>query len=259
MERLSLPRPSGGIIVRGHVRAYLRQPWRHRWGPWELAAEAHNIATNYALAAYASWVAGTYNTPNAGAATANIPAPGYVALGTGTGTPAVTDAFGFAEVYGTRIPLSFTQVLPVSGGIEADLTAGYQPTALSGTYTEAMLLDAPTGTAAVGTGGVLAGASSLPLAAGAPAVTGGGVAGTYETIYIDDGADSEYASIATTAAAGAASWALQAPLAHAHAAATPIVAFGPHLWAHSNISLSVPPGTQGSLQWSIPFDAIPDS
>lgn len=251
MGRLTVAR----LGVSGRVRVSVRDPG----GPWRLIAQQHNIATNFALAAYASWVAGTYNTPNAGAATANIVAPGYVALGNGSGTPSVTDLFPYAEVYGTRIALSFTQVLSVTGGIEAVLTAGYQPNAITGTFTEAALLDQPTGSAAVGTGGVSSGASTLPLAAGAPAVTGGTQAGNYETIYIDDGADSEYAAIATSAAAGASSWSLQSPLQYSHAAATPIAAFGPNLWAHSTISFAVASGQQASVAWSITFSAVPDA
>lgn len=210
-----------------------------------------NTACQYGLAAYASWITGVYNTPLAGGAT-NIVGPGYVALGTGTAVPAVGDLTGFAEVYGTRKPITYTQLFT---GDTAMLVSNYLSTDPSGTFTETMLFDADVGSAAIGTGGAPAAATEIPLGAGAPAVLGGSAAGQYTTAYIDDGASSEYIGLAAPAAAGAYSWFLRAPLQYPHAAAVPIVVFTGNLFGHSAIS-ETKSSTQGmTLQWSIPMTA----
>jgi len=245
-------RPRDSIAVGGAVRIFERwpdEPW-----PGHLAAEGPNTAVMYGLSAYCSWIAGTYNTPIAGGA-ANIIAPGYISLGTGTATPQLSDVFGFAETYGTRQLITYTSVMATTGGVEADLILNYAVSAITGTFSEAMLLDAPTGSAAVGSGGATGGSTTLALASGAPAVTGGSAPGQYETIYINDGSASEYCAIASSAAAGASSWTLQQPLQHNHAANTPIVVFGGNLFAHSPITYTVASGTQPAVFWTIPLIA----
>lgn len=211
-----------------------------------------NTATQYGLLAYASWIAGTYNTPSAGGAT-NMVGPGYVALGTGTGTPGVGDLTGFAETNGTRVQLAFTQVFT---GNTALLVANWASPGPTGNFTEAMLFDQPVGSAAVGSGGVSAGATTLPLAAGAPAVIGGSQPGQYTTAYINDGASSEYIGLGAAASAGASSWTLRSALQYAHVAATPIVVFTGNLFAHASITADNSGGSSGiAVQWDLPFSA----
>ncbi len=234
------------MAVSGYVTAWLRSPG----GAWvQSGPPVHNIATNWALQTLASWYLGVSNVPGSPNA---ILAPTYVALGIGSGTASTTDLFGWAEQYGTRTPISYTALYQ---GTTAQATASYQSTQANGTWSEAMFFDSDVGAASVGAAGVLAGATSLPLASGAPAVTGGSIAGQYETIYLNDATHPEYCSIATTAAAGAPSWTLQAGLKYAHAASTPIIVFGGNLWAHSSISVAKAAGQQLSVQWSVPFAA----
>ncbi len=65
---------------------------------------SHNIALNYAFSAFAQWIAGVNNQgQNA------VFAPSVVALGSGTGTPAVTDTGLFAAIAGATASLSYVQ------------------------------------------------------------------------------------------------------------------------------------------------------
>ena len=239
---------SAGITVAGSVRLWIRRPG----GAWRLLGQYHNTATTYALTTLAQWWMGVGNisgTPGA------ILAPGYIALGTGTATPTSADQTMFAEANGTRKALTYNDLTTTTTGLVA---TNYQTTEAVGTWSEVGLLDAPVGAAAVGAGGVLATATTLPLAAGAPAVIGGSAPGQYTTAYINDGASSEYIGLAATAAAGAASWALRTGLAHSHAAAVPIVVFNGNLWAHAAISPAEVKAAGDTLaaQWLAPFSAV---
>lgn len=239
-------RPRNPLRFGGSVEIVLLGPdgqplSRQRW---------RNTATQYGLLAYASWITGTFNTPTVGGAT-NMPGPAYVALGNGSGTPGSGDITGFAEVYGTRTPLAYTQVFT---GDTAMLVANYPSPGPSGTFTETMLFDQATGSASVGTGGASAGATTLPLGSGAPAVAGGSAPGQYTTAYIDD-ANPEYIALAAAASAGAASWSLQSGLQYAHAAGAAIVVFTGNLFAHASVTLNNSAQNGIAVQWSIPVTA----
>lgn len=244
---LGSPPAASDVRVRTNVRAYLRAAS----GLWVPAGEWRNTVTTLGLTRLAQWWGGSSNTAgNPGV----LAPPGYVALGTGTGTPSTADQSLYAEAYGTRAALTYTLLLTTTTGLVA---TSYTTTQANGTWTEVGLFDSATGSAAVGTGGVSSGTTTLPLAAGAPAVTGGSTPGLYTTAYVNDGANSEYVSIATSAAAGASSWTLQAALQHAHAAATPVVVFGGVLLAHASLSPSLvkPNGQSLLVQWSTTFAA----
>lgn len=240
-------RASGGVRVRGSVSVVLVGPD----GTPRAPRRYPNTATQYGLLAYASWITGVYNTPNVGGAT-NLPGPAFVALGNGTGTPGTGDLTGFAEVDGTRAPLAYTQVF---SGDTAMLVANYPSPGPPGTFTEAMLFDQPAGSAVVGAAGASAGATTLPLAGGVPAVIGGSAPGQYTTAYIADGANSEYVALGAPAGAGASSWSLRAPLQYAHAAGVAIVVFTGNLFAHSAITIDNTSQNGIAVQWSIPVSA----
>lgn len=234
---LSVVRPLVQVTVAARDARTGRFLWRRRY---------KNTLTNYALATVAQWLAGTANVPGG---SGGLVSPAYVALGNGSGTPAPTDIAAFAEVDGARVLASSAQQYQTYYA----MIVGFFGTAPAVNYTEAVLLDGPTGSAGVGTGGVAQGAASLPLAAGAPAVTGSATAGQRTTVYFNDGTNSEYAAIAASASSGASSWTLAAGLAHAHAAAVPIVVFGGNAWAHvslSNADLSAG-GQTLTVQWKI--------
>lgn len=231
--------------IGGIVRVARRRPS----GVWE--ASYHNTQTNWALYSLAEWYLGTSNTSgNTGA----ILPPTYIALGTGSTTtgPQVSDIAMYAETYGTRQAISYTAIY---GGNEAQLTTTYATTAAVGSWSEAGFWDSNVGSATVGSAGATQGSTTLPLGANAPAVAGGSTAGQYNTAYINDGANSEYISLAASASSGATSWSLQSALLHAHAAATPIVVFVGNLWAHVAFSPAVTKssGEQLSVQWAVPF------
>ncbi|MDE3095766.1 MAG: hypothetical protein KGK07_07180 [Chloroflexota bacterium] len=235
------------VRVRTNVRAYLRAGC----GLWLPVGEWRNTVTTLGLTRLAQWWGGSSNTAgNPGV----LAPPGYVALGTGTGTPSTADQFMFAETDGTRAALTYTLLLTTTTELVA---TSYTTTQANGTWTEVGLWDSDVGSATVGTGGVSSGTTTLPLGASAPAVTGGSTPGLYTTAYVSDGTNSEYISIATSAAADASSWTLQANLQYAHAAATPIVVFNGTLWAHASLSPSLvkPNGQSLLLQWSATFAA----
>ncbi len=232
-----------GIGVGGSVRVCLTGPRGRR------VIAGHNIATNYALQGYAQWAMGV---PNGPFATGAVVAPQYIAVGTWGGTCSTTDLFLFGEVARSRQAAQYSNLYQ---GTTAQLTASWPPGAITGTILEAGLFDAPIEGANVGTGGVAAGATTLPVANGPPAVTGGSTPGRYETIWIDDGASSEYCALAASADDLATSWTLQTALQYGHAAGVVIQVFGPNLWAHASIDATVDATDQMSIQWSIPFTA----
>lgn len=236
-----------GIAVGGYVEAIVTDL---RTGTYrEERKRFRNTATDWSFYACASWMA--YQAQNNPAASGAVLPPAYIAVGTGTigQTPAVTDTNMFMEQYDTRRAFTFSTVY---NGYTAQLSLAYLATDPDGTYTDAGLWDAPTQTVDL-SAAVLAGATTLPLDSGAPAVNGGTIAGQYTTAYINDGSSSEYVSIATTASAGATSWTLQSGLTYAHAIGTPVVAFVGHLFAHSAINVTKGYGQQLTIQWSIPF------
>lgn len=226
-------RPKAKIRITDNVILTLRTP--EGLLIWEETFE--NTLTNYAASAIANVLAGFATT-----------LPGYIALGSGNGTPSASDAYLWSEIYGTRNALAYTNTLGPQAQYSTTWASGILGEPTSITYTEAGLLDAAVGSAAVKAGGVSSGATTLPLASGAPAV-GGLTNGFYETIYINDGANSEYASIATTANAGASSWTLVSGLQYSHAAGIPITVFGSNLWAHVAINQTVQAGQVLTCQW----------
>lgn len=205
-----------------------------------------NTLSNYALAAGAQWFAGVANVPGGG----GVVGPNYVALGNGVGTPAATDTAAFAEVNGARVSCSSRSQYQT---YYAMLVGFFAATVPQIKYTEAILSDGTVGAATVGAGGVLAAATTLPLGASAPAVTGSATAGQRMTAYINDGANSEYVQIAASAVAGASSWTLAAGLAHAHAATIPIVVFTGNIFAHVNLTnADLSAGSETlTVQWKI--------
>lgn len=213
--------------------------------------QGHNIGTNWARYAIAEWYLG----PTSGSSNSGIGAivpPNYIAVGNGTGTASQVDTNMFQyEQTGMRRATTYASLY---NGYTAQLTLAYTATDPKGTFTDYGLWDALPGTASVGAAGATSGSTTLPLASGAPAVYGGTTAGQYSTIYIVDGTNSEYASIATTATAGASSWTLQSALAHSHAAGVSITVFNGHLWAHTQGSVTVGTGQQLSVQWSVPIN-----
>lgn len=148
--------------------------------------------------------------------------PLYIALGTGTGTHSRVDLGLFAEAYGTRLPYSFESVYQA---FASQISTNYTVANPQGTYTEAALFDQDVATTSL-TASVSAGATSLPVdGSTSPGVNGSTLAGQYTTIYIADTTNPEYASIATTALAGATTWTLQSGLQYAHASGVGITAF----------------------------------
>lgn len=239
---------TAGVRLRLNVRGFTRRPG----GAWQLAGAWRNTATGYALTSLAQWWLGT---PNVSGNPSVVLPPGYIAVGTGSGTPSTADQFMFAETYGTRVVVTYNELLTSTTGL---LAASWQPSAtITGTWTETGMWDAAPGSAAVGSAGVSQGATTLPVASGAPAVVGGSTAGQYTTIYIADATNPEYASINASAAAGASSWTLQAALKHAHAGGTAVTVFNGNLWAHAALSPSfvVASGSAALIQWSATFAA----
>lgn len=220
--------------------------FRDRRGRFTRRQRYKNTLSNYALAAVAQWLSGTSNVSGGG----GVVGPNYVALGNGVGLPAPTDIAAFAEVNGARVLCSSrSQYLTYY----AMLVGFFAATVPQIKYTEAILTDGAVGAATVGTGGVLAAATTLPLGASAPAVTGSATAGQRMTAYINDGASSEYVQIATTAAASATSWTLATGLTYAHAAAIPIVVFTGNIFTHVNLTnADLSAGSETlTVQWKI--------
>ena len=170
----------------------------------------HNTATNWARAVIASLLITAPNTENT---VFTLSRPLYISLGTGTQTPSNTDLAMFSETYGMRIPISYTSSLQA---FVAQFSANYQTTDPNGTFYEAGLWDSNVSTVTLGAVAE-AGQTSITLSGSTPAVNGSTIPGQYNTIYISDGENSEYASIATTATAGATTWQLQNGLQYAHA------------------------------------------
>ncbi len=72
---------------------------------------SHNIANNHAFSAFASWIGGVNNTGYN-----PVSPPTQIQLGSGTGTPAISDTGLFATITGTLTTLSYVQTnAPTSG------------------------------------------------------------------------------------------------------------------------------------------------
>ncbi|MHB1937061.1 MAG: hypothetical protein ACYCOR_10805 [Acidobacteriaceae bacterium] len=245
-NRNGVLRPSP-IAFGGVVRAIVSEPS----GRIVSDETFHNTATNWSFYACASWYSN--QAANNGGSVGGISPPGYIAVGTGAGLPApsVTDTAMFMEQYNTRRAFTFVSNYQ---GYTAQMTLSYAATDPDGTYTDAGLYDSLPKTVALASN-VAVGVTTLPLAAGAPAVQGGTIAGQYNTAYINDTVNPEYVSIATTAAAGATSWTIQSPTLYSHLAGVQIVAFTGNLFAHSAITVTKGYGQQLTIQWSVPFQA----
>lgn len=245
-KRNGILRPSA-ISVGGLVRAIVTD----RSGEVVSDDTFANTATNWSFYACASWYSN--QASNSKGAIGGVAPPGYIAVGTGTLalTPSITDTSMFMEQYNTRRAFTFVSVYQ---GYTAQMTLSYTATDPDGTYTDAGLWDSLPQTVDLASN-IAAGVTTIPLASGAPAVSGGTVAGQYTTAYINDTTNPEYISIATTASAGASSWTIQSPTAYSHLAGVPIVAFTGNLFAHSAINVTKGYGQQLTIQWSVPFQA----
>jgi hypothetical protein len=155
----------------------------------------------------------------------------------------------FAEVFGTRKAFSYTSSMQA---YVAQMTSNYGTTDPTGTFTEAGLWDADVSTISLAADSVV-GATSITVPSDAPAVQGSTTPGQYTTIYISDGSNSEYASIALSTSSGATTWQLQAPLQYSHSSGVSITAFTGNLWGH--VAFAAPGETKGQgqilvVQWS---------
>lgn len=212
--------------------------------------EHENTATDWARAVLAQLLITPPNSENTSLSQSR---PLYIALGTGTQTPSRTDSNMFSEVYGTRKAISYTSAFQA---YVAQMTVNYQTTDPNGTFFEAGLWDANVSTTSL-TANAAAGATSISVPSTAPTVQGSTTPGQYTTIYISDGANSEYASIATSTSAGATTWQLQSGLKYAHNSSLSITAFTGNLFAHLKFSGSgETKGTGQALvvQWSMYVD-----
>ena len=209
-----------------------------------------NTATDWARAVLAQLL---ITPPNSENTLLSQSRPLYIALGTGTQTPSRTDCNMFAESYSTRKAISYTSAFQA---YVAQMTVNYQTTDPNGTFFEAGLWDSNVSTTSLAAN-VAAGATSISVPSTAPAVQGSTTPGQYTTIYISDGANSEYASIATSTSAGATTWQLQSGLKYAHNNGVAITAFTGNLFAHVKFSgAGETKGTGQALvvQWSMYVD-----
>lgn len=231
--------PFDGLVIRGRVIITVRDE-RGR----VIDEQVHtNTVTNWTRALIASFLAG--DTINIGSGASVQPSlPAYIALGTGTGTPAVTDQAMFAETYNTRKQYAFRDVLQ---GYYAQTVVNYSSSDPNGTYTELGLWDQPTQSVTLAAN-VSAGATSIMLSGNTPQMYQG------QQIYISDGANSEYATLAHGANAGATTWTLKSGLQYAHSSGVTVVAFGGNLLAHvvlSGSGIQITTGQTVTVQWQI--------
>ncbi|MHB1681583.1 MAG: hypothetical protein ACYCYO_01965 [Bacilli bacterium] len=194
--------------------------------------EADNTATDWARAMMASMLTGGNM----------MSLPTYIALGNGTGIAQPSNQWMNGEIALTRKPYSYRSVFQV---YTAQITVNYQTTDPDGTFTTAGLWDGPS-LATTLAAAVSAGATTITVPSGAPQVYQG------ESIYLSDGANSEYATLASTPTG--TTWTLTAGLQYAHAASVPITVFGGNLWAlvyFSGSGVTKGVGNQLVIQWSI--------
>lgn len=174
--------------------------------------ESKNTATDWARAMMASMLTGGMMDSM----------PTYIALGTGTGTSQPSDQYMVAETFLTRKPYSYRSTFQV---YTAQITVNYATTDPNGTFTEGGLWDSPPTTTSL----------SAAAASGAPTISADASTAppVYQNmgIYINDSANPEYATIATTTSG--TTWTITAPLKYAHASGTSVVAFTGNLWAHT--------------------------
>jgi len=154
-------------------------------------------------------------------------------------TPSVNDSALSQERYLTRAQADtgYTQTSL------AVLLHTYQTTDPSGSFSEAGLWDSATKTATLAAQ-ANPGATTLTLAASAPAVSAG------TQLFFP--AVGEYATVATAAAAGATTWTLTDQLLLTHANGATVSVMSGNLWAHVALTGVSKTGTQLlSLQWEI--------
>ncbi|WDL96953.1 hypothetical protein [Alicyclobacillus sp. ALC3] len=194
-------------------------------------------------------------TPPNGESTAiTMSRPSYISLGIGQQSPSRTDSAMFSEVYGTRKKISYTSSFQA---FVAQFTVNYLTSDPNGTWYEAGVWDADVSATTLAAN-ASAGATSISVPSTSPVVLGSTAPGQYNTIYIEDGANSEYASIAQTTSAGATTWQLQSGLQYAHASGVIITAFTGNLCNHVNLGPtgeSKGIGEQLTVQWSDYIDA----
>lgn len=99
-----------------------------------------NIITNFTRTAIAKWLIA--EAANWGTVSGAVIPPNFIALGTGTGTPAATDTALWTETAGTRKQCAYRDVY---NNYYAEYVANYQTSDPTGTFTEAGLLDAAAG------------------------------------------------------------------------------------------------------------------
>lgn len=194
--------------------------------------KADNTATDWTRAMMAQMLTGA----------GMMSLPTYIALGTGTGVAQPSDQWMTGEIALTRKPYSYRSVFQV---YTAQITVNYQVSDPNGTFTEAGLWDGASQATTLAAG-VSAGGTAITVPSGAPQVYQG------ESVYISDGANSEYATLASTPTG--TTWTLTAGLQYAHAANVPITVFGGNLWAHVYFNgggVTKGAGQQLVIQWSI--------
>ena len=194
--------------------------------------EADNTATDWARAMMASMLTGG----------SMVSLPSYIALGNGTGIAQPSSQWMKGEIALTRKPYSYRSVFQV---YTAQITVNYQTTDPNGTFTTAGLWDGPSLATTLATA-VSAGATTITVPSGAPQVYQG------ESIYINDGSNSEYVTLASTPTG--TTWTLTTGLTYAHAAGVAITVFGGNLWAlvyFNGSGVTKGAGQQLVIQWSI--------
>jgi hypothetical protein len=233
--------PEDKMRLRGHVRV-----WKSESGLLVSEHDYFNTATDWARAVIANLI---ITPPNSESTPVQMSRPLFISLGNGTGKPQRTDMNMFAEVYGTRKQVTYTSAFQA---YVAQMTTNYLTTDPNGTYTEAGLWDSDVSTTTL-SANAAAGDKTIYVPSTAPAVNGNTIAGRYTTIYINDGANSEYASIQTSTSQGATSWTLQSGLKHAHASGVSITVFTGNLWGHvafGGVGERKANGQQLTVQWS---------
>lgn len=200
-------------------------------------AEDDNAATD--------WARSTLAAATIGAGLNSLPL--YISLGNGTGTAQSSDQWMVGEIINTRKSYSYRATSQVFSSV---ITVNYQTTDPNGTFTEAGMWDGPVATTTLASA-VSAGATTVTVPAGFGYVYQG------QSIYISDGANSEYATIKSTT--NGDTWTLVSGLQYAHASGVTITSFGGNLWNHSFFSgngVTKAAGQQLVLQWTIYYESI---
>ncbi|MFB5192750.1 hypothetical protein [Alicyclobacillus fastidiosus] len=209
-------------------------------------SEHKNTITNWTRALIASFLSGSMTNIFVGTSQVQPSLPYAIALGTGTGTPQLTDTNMYSETYGTRQQYTYRDVL---NGYYAQTVVQY-PVNTSGnpiTYTEAGLWD-QLYTSTTLTGPVSSGDREIGVDNNAPSMLNG------QQLYIADSTNPEYATVSGSYSAGQGSWFLQGGLQYSHAMGTTVYCFSGNLLAHvvfQGNGVTVGPGEQLTAQWQI--------